>query len=66
MNLRQLISSAPLLRRLWRFLPGPLRIPVLVLGAILWLWRRGKGEEPVPSGRPGRPSRREDPGTRHP
>ena len=46
MNLRTLIAAAPWLRRLWRFLPGPLRIPVLVLAAVVWLWRRMRGEEP--------------------
>lgn len=45
MNLRQLISAAPWLRGLWRFLPGPLRIPVLVLAAVTWLWRRTQGQD---------------------
>jgi hypothetical protein len=42
-NLRAIVSSIPLLRRAWRFLPGPLRIPVLVIGAGIWLWQRFRG-----------------------
>lgn len=43
MNLRAIVSSIPLLRRAWRFLPGPLRIPVLVIGAAIYLWQRLSG-----------------------
>ena len=43
MNLRAIVSSIPLLRRAWRFLPGPLRIPVLAIGAGIWLWQRFRG-----------------------
>lgn len=43
MNLKAVIASLPWLRRLWRFLPGPLRIPVLVLAFVVWLWRRREG-----------------------
>jgi hypothetical protein len=43
MNLRAIVSSIPLLRRAWRFLPGPLRIPVLVIGAGIYLWQRLTG-----------------------
>lgn len=43
MNLRAIVSSIPLLRKAWRFLPGPLRIPVLVVAAGIWLWQRRNG-----------------------
>lgn len=45
MNLRQLLPALPWLRRLWRFLPGPLRLPLLAVGAVVWLWRRARGED---------------------
>lgn len=44
MNLRQVIATLPWLRKLWRFLPGPLRVPLLVVAAVVWLWRRGSDE----------------------
>lgn len=43
MNLRAIVSSFPLLRRAWRFLPGPLRIPVLLLGLGIYIWKRMTG-----------------------
>ena len=43
MNLRAIVSSFPLLRRAWRFLPGPLRIPVLLIGLGIYLWKRMTG-----------------------
>ena len=42
-NLRAIVSSIPLLRRAWRFLPGPLRIPVLAIGAAIYIWQRLTG-----------------------
>jgi hypothetical protein len=44
-NLRAIVSSIPLLRRAWRFLPGPLRIPLLVIGALVYLGRRMSGRD---------------------
>ncbi len=38
MNPRSIVMSLPLLRRLWRFLPGPLRLPVLAVGAVVAIW----------------------------
>ena len=46
MNLRNVVASWPMLRRLWRWLPGPLRIPVLVLAAAVWVWQRLRGQDP--------------------
>lgn len=48
MNVKQVIASLPWLRRMWRFLPGPLRVPLLVVGAVVWLWRRRAGSPDVP------------------
>lgn len=46
MDLKSVITTVPLLRKAWRVLPGPLRIPLLVGGAAVWLYRRSKDEEP--------------------
>lgn len=43
MDLRKIIASWPLLRRLWRWMPGPLRIPLLVVAVVAWGWRRLRG-----------------------
>jgi hypothetical protein len=47
-NVRAIVTSLPLLRRAWRLLPGPFRIPVLAIGAGIYLWRQMTGRE-VPS-----------------
>jgi hypothetical protein len=44
-NLRAIVSSLPLLRRAWRILPGPLRIPLLLIGAAVYLWSRVTGRD---------------------
>lgn len=44
MDTTKLLAAAPWLRKAWRALPGPLRIPVLVLAAIVWFIRR-RGDE---------------------
>jgi hypothetical protein len=46
-NLQQIIAALPWLRRAWKFLPGPLRIPLLVIAAVVGLWRRGQDDEPA-------------------
>lgn len=46
MDLKRVIATLPWLRKLWLFLPSPLRIPLLLISAVVWLWRRGKGEDP--------------------
>ncbi|MEX1177442.1 MAG: hypothetical protein WEB09_03180 [Nitriliruptor sp.] len=33
MDPRAIIAALPWLRRLWRFLPGPLRVPLLLVAA---------------------------------
>lgn len=54
MDVSKMLAAAPFLRRAWRALPGPLRIPVVVVAAIVWfVRRRGEGDaaEPdVPAG----------------
>lgn len=52
MNLRRLVAALPWLRSLWRYLPGPLRIPLLVIAAGVWVWRKATGgdtEPPAPT-----------------
>lgn len=44
MDLQKIIAALPWLRRLWRWMPGPLRIPLLVVALVVWLWRRGDDE----------------------
>lgn len=48
MDLQKIIAALPWLRRLWRWLPGPLRIPLLVVAAVIWLWRRGDDQDEGP------------------
>lgn len=38
MNLGAIISAVPWLRRVWKLMPGPLRIPVLVVAAAVGIW----------------------------
>ncbi|MDX1658587.1 MAG: hypothetical protein R3343_07195 [Nitriliruptorales bacterium] len=45
MDVKKAIAALPWLRRAWRILPGPLRVPLLVIGALYWLWKRFRGEE---------------------
>lgn len=46
MDVRQLIASAPLIRKGWRVLPGPLRIPLLVVAGGVFLYRKLSSDEP--------------------
>lgn len=50
-NARKIVTSLPILRRAWRWLPGPFRIPLLVIGAVIYLWRRvsDRGESDAPA-----------------
>lgn len=45
MNLKAIISALPILRRLWKWMPGPLKIIVLVLAAIVAVKRMFDGDE---------------------
>jgi hypothetical protein len=38
MDPRAILASLPLLRKAWRWLPGPLRIPVVLIAAIIGTW----------------------------
>jgi hypothetical protein len=38
MDPRTIVMSLPMLRALWRWLPGPLRLPVLAVGAAIGIW----------------------------
>lgn len=43
MDAKTALMSVPMLRKAWRVVPGPLRVPLLVVGAIIWFVRRDKG-----------------------
>ncbi|MDP9021711.1 MAG: hypothetical protein M3N57_03225 [Actinomycetota bacterium] len=45
MNLREIIATAPLLWRAWKWLPGPLKAIVVAAAAITWLKRRSSDHE---------------------
>lgn len=45
MNLKAIISALPILRRLWKWMPGPLKIIVLVLAAVVAIKRMFDGDE---------------------
>lgn len=40
MDLKTLLASAPMIRRAWRVVPGPLKLPLIVVALIVWLVRR--------------------------
>lgn len=51
MDLKTAIAATPWLRRAWKYTPGPLRVPILVIGAVYLAWyvatgrhREGDGE----------------------
>lgn len=48
MDLKTVIASVPILRKAWRVVPGPLRIPLLLVGAVVWLYKRGDDEPQEP------------------
>lgn len=50
MKLRTVMAAAPVARKLWRWTPSPLRLPVAALaaGAAVWYAIRGRdGEAPA-------------------
>ena len=53
MNPQAIISALPWLRRLWKFLPPNLRVPVLLIAAAIGVWQfitgRKAGEQRSPS-----------------
>jgi hypothetical protein len=46
-NPRAIVMSLPLLRRVWRILPAPLRLPLLVIGAVIAIAQRLSGRRQV-------------------
>ena len=71
MNPRAIVASFPVLRRVWRVLPGPLKLPVLLIGAIVGIWylvtgRRKQAEEGSDTGSNGNPGSGRDPSDRAP
>ena len=48
MDVAKLIAAVPLVRRAWRYTPGPLRIPLAVVGVglVVWQYLRGHDEHP--------------------
>lgn len=47
MDAKAAIAAAPLLRRAWRVVPGPLKLPLLVVGGAyaLYRWSTGRREQ---------------------
>lgn len=45
MDVKTLLASAPWIRRAWRVVPGPLRIPLLLIALVVWLVRRGGSDD---------------------
>ena len=45
MDLGKTIAAMPWLRRLWRLLPGPLKLPLLVVAVFMWWRRRGQDDQ---------------------
>lgn len=41
MDVKTLMASAPMIRKAWRMVPGPLKIPLIVIAAIVWFVKRG-------------------------
>lgn len=54
MNVKSVIAATPWIRRAWRVVPGPFRIPLLVVGGGVWLYKKMNDEE-VPPGDPDAP-----------
>ena len=45
MDLRAIIAAAPVLKRVWQWLPKRLRFPLLAVAFVIWLWRRLRGTD---------------------
>lgn len=43
-DVKTLMASAPMIRKAWRVVPGPLKIPLIVVAAIVWFVKRGNGD----------------------
>lgn len=46
MDWRAVIAAVPFLRRLWRWLPGPLRVVVVVVAVVIAISRMLRGDTP--------------------
>jgi hypothetical protein len=44
-NPQAIIAALPWLRRLWRIMPGPLRVPVLLIAAAIGVWQFIQGRK---------------------
>ena len=60
MDPRAIMASLPLLRKLWRWLPGPLRVPVLLIAAIIGTWYVVTGRHKEASGEDASPAELEE------
>ncbi len=49
MDTKTLLAAAPFARRAWRWMPGPLRVPLLAFALIVWVYRKVTGDEPEPA-----------------
>lgn len=46
MNLKSIIAAVPILRRLWRWMPGPMKVVVLGLALVVGVKRMFSDDEP--------------------
>lgn len=49
MDIAKMIAAAPLVRRVWRYTPAPLRIPLAVVGLGIVAWQYLRNDEEHPS-----------------
>lgn len=52
MDLSKVMAAAPVVRRVWRRVPGPLKIPLIVVGIAIWVMKRRKDSESGQEGQP--------------
>lgn len=52
MDPKAIISAIPMLRRAWRVLPPPLRVPVLLIAAAVGLWQFFAGRKTAATDEP--------------
>jgi hypothetical protein len=52
-NLKSIIAAVPILRRLWRWMPGPMKVVVLGLALVVGVKRMLSDDEPSAAEAPG-------------
>jgi hypothetical protein len=49
LNLGAIVAALPWLRRAWRVVPGPFRIPLLLIAAVIWVYKKLRND-PIAEG----------------